>query len=211
MGYFISFLFLTIGVILVVQVSGYIALIVLTIAPAMIPLLFNKNLRQYFFSWLKLYISYSLYAPLALVILSIALGTIQRGLDLPTEVQEIATGFWSIFVHFAPAIILSLLCIYLLLQIPNWVSQVMGIQGLSSGGVGTGVGLMAGTAIGVATGGLGAVAGGMLAKAQGGSVLAGAAKGGLGAIAKKIPGAETITATFEKRSAKTKDATASVQ
>ena len=82
--FYLSFAFLMIGIILIVQVSGYIALIVLSIAPVMIPLLFNKNLRAYFFSWLKFYISYSLYAPLALIILGIALAVIQKNLELPS-------------------------------------------------------------------------------------------------------------------------------
>ena len=92
--FYLSFAFLMIGIILIVQVSGYIALIILSIAPVMIPLLFNRNLRAYFFSWLNLYISYSLYAPLALIILGVALAVIQKNLELPdTELQSIATGF----------------------------------------------------------------------------------------------------------------------
>lgn len=211
--FYLSFAFLNVGIILIVQVSGYIALIILSIAPVMIPLLFNKNLRPYFFSWLKLYISYSLYAPLALIILGIALAAIQRNLELPdTELRAIATGFMSILYHFSSGLILSVLCIYLLLQIPNWVSQVMGMQGLNSGGVGAGVATMAGAGIGVATGGAGSVAGGMLAKAQGGSALAGATRGGLSAIAKNLPGAKTIEGAIKSvKGGKTKDAIASVE
>uniref|UniRef100_UPI003A84198C type IV secretion system protein n=2 Tax=Helicobacteraceae TaxID=72293 RepID=UPI003A84198C len=151
--FYLSFAFLMIGIILIVQVSGYIALIILSIAPVMIPLLFNRNLRAYFFSWLNLYISYSLYAPLALIILGVALAVIQKNLELPdTELQSIATGFMSILYHFSSGLILSILCIYLLLQIPNWVSQVMRMQGLINGGVGAGVATMAGAGVGVVTG-----------------------------------------------------------
>lgn len=215
--FYLSFAFLMIGIILIVQVSGYIALIVLSIAPVMIPLLFNRNLRAYFFSWLKLYISYSLYAPLALIILGIALAVIQKNLELPdTELKAIATGFMSILYHFSSGLILSILCIYLLLQIPNWVSQVMGMQGLINGGVGAGVATMAGASVGAVTGGAGSIAGGMLAKAQGGSALAGAMKGGFGAMAKNLPGAKTIGSAMKSgkksvKGEKTKDAIASVE
>lgn len=215
--FYLSFAFLMIGIILIVQVSGYIALIVLSIAPVMIPLLFNRNLRAYFFSWLKLYISYSLYAPLALIILGIALSVIQKNLELPsTELEAIATGFWSILYHFLSGLILSVLCIYLLLQIPNWVSQVMGVQGLNSGGVGAGVATMAGAGVVGLTGGAGGIAGGMLAKAQGGSFSSGMMKGGLGAMAKNLPGAKTIEGAMKSgkksvKGEKTKDAIASVE
>ncbi|MBD5165628.1 type IV secretion system protein [Helicobacter sp.] len=215
--FYLSFAFLMIGIILIVQVSGYIALIVLSIAPVMIPLLFNRNLRAYFFSWLKLYISYSLYAPLALIILGVALAVIQKSLELPeTEIKSIATGFMSIAYHFSSGLILSVLCIYLLLQIPNWVSQVMGMQGFINGGVGAGVATMAGASVGAVTGGAGSIAGGMLAKAQGGSALAGAMKGGFGAMAKNLPGAKTIGSAMKSgkksvKGEKTKDAIASVE
>lgn len=207
--FYLSFAFLMIGIILIVQVSGYIALIVLSIAPVMIPLLFNKNLRAYFFSWLKFYISYSLYAPLALIILGIALAVIQKNLELPsTELKAIATGFMSILYHFSSGLILSILCIYLLLQIPNWVSQVIGMQGLNSGGVAT----MAGASVGAVTGCAGSTAGGMLAKAQGGSALAGAMKGGFGAMAKNLPGAKTIDGVVKSvRGGKNGDAIASTK
>ncbi len=214
--FYLSFAFLMIGIILIVQVSGYIALIILSIAPVMIPLLFNRNLRAYFFSWLNLYISYSLYAPLALIILGVALSVIQKSLELPTtEIEAIATGFWSIAYHFSSGLILSILCIYLLLQIPNWVSQVMRIQGLINGGVGAGVATMAGASVGVVTGGAGSIAGGMLAKAQGESILKGATSGGLKGLAQHIPGAKTYNAIMEKgktaTGGKAKDAVASVE
>ncbi|WP_297600056.1 type IV secretion system protein [Helicobacter sp. UBA3407] len=214
--FYLSFAFLMIGIILIVQVSGYIALIVLSIAPVMIPLLFNRNLRAYFFSWLNLYISYSLYAPLALIILGVALSVIQKSLELPTtEIEAIAAGFWSIAYHFSSGLILSILCIYLLLQIPNWVSQVMRMQGLINGGVGAGVATMAGAGVGVVTGGAGSIAGGMLAKAQGESILKGATSGGLKGLAQHIPGAKTYNAIMEKgktaTGGKAKDAVASVE
>lgn len=211
--FYLSFAFLMIGIILIVQVSGYIALIVLSIAPVMIPLLFNRNLRAYFFSWLKLYISYSLYAPLALIILGIALSVIQKNLELPsTELEAIATGFWSILYHFLSGLILSVLCIYLLLQIPNWVSQVMGMQGLNSGGVGAGVAATSFAGVTALTGGVGGIAGGMLAKAQGGSALAGAIRGFGKAAAKNLPGAKTIEGAVESvRGGKNGDAIASTK
>ncbi|WP_416824377.1 type IV secretion system protein [Helicobacter ganmani] len=214
--FYLSFAFLMIGIILIVQVSGYIALIILSIAPVMIPLLFNRNLRAYFFSWLNLYISYSLYAPLALIILGVALAVIQKNLELPdTELQSIATGFMSILYHFSSGLILSILCIYLLLQIPNWVSQVMRMQGLINGGVGAGVATMAGAGVGVVTGGAGSIAGGMLAKAQGERILKGATSGGLKGLAQHIPGAKTYNAIMEKgktaTGGKAKDAVASVE
>ncbi|WP_416825902.1 hypothetical protein [Helicobacter ganmani] len=165
---------------------------------------------------MNLYISYSLYAPLALIILGVALAVIQKSLELPeTEIKSIATGFMSIAYHFSSGLILSILCIYLLLQIPNWVSQVMRMQGLINGGVGAGVATMAGASVGAVTGGAGSIAGGMLAKAQGESILKGATSGGLKGLAQHIPGAKTYNAIMEKgktaTGGKAKDAVASVE
>ena len=229
--FYILFFFLMVALVLIVQVSGYIALIVLSVAPVMIPLLFNRVLRPYFFSWLKLYISYSLYAPLALIILGIAISTIHNTLNMPqAQLEQMATGFWSVLHHFFPSMGLCILCIYLLLQIPNWVSQVMGVQGLQSGGVGGGLAFATGAGIATATGGAGALAGGALRYAQTGSVkesLKGAMTGGLSNAAKTMPGAETAKvagsnggrlarAVYDRykrssaRGARTRDATASV-
>lgn len=204
---------LIIGILAIIMVSGFMALLILSIAPVMIPLLFNKNLRAYFFSWLKLYISYSLYVPLALIVLGLVVNSINSIIDIPqTEIKETITGFWDFFAFCFKHIVFNCICIYLLLQIPNWVSQVMGVQGLNSGGVGAGVATMAGAGVVGLTGGAGGIAGGMLAKAQGGSALAGMMKGGLGAMAKNLPGAKTIEGAVKSvRGGKNGDAIASTK
>lgn len=88
----------------------------------------------------------------------------------------------------------------------------MGMQGLNSGGVGSGVAATSFAGVSALTGGAGSIAGGMLAKAQGESVLAGA-MGGFGkAVAKNLPGAKTIEGAVKSaRGEKTKDAIASVE
>ena len=126
-------------------VSEFIGGILLAISPMVVPLIIIPQTRAYFFSWLKLYISVSLYAPLALLVLGIA----QKAVKLLANKggQEMwdspaATPF--------PALCMTIIAIYTMMKIPNWIQQIMGA---SDGSMGSG----AGTAMLAATGSVAAM------------------------------------------------------
>ena len=126
-------------------VSEFIGGILLAISPMVVPLIIIPHTRAYFFSWLKLYISVSLYAPLALLVLGIA----QKAVNLLANKggQEMwdspaATPF--------PSLCMTLIAIYTMMKIPNWIQQIMGA---SDGSMGAG----AGTAMLAATGSVAAM------------------------------------------------------
>ncbi|MBR6611761.1 MAG: type IV secretion system protein, partial [Campylobacter sp.] len=183
---------LLIGIVGIVLISSFTALIILAGAPLFIPLLMIDSAKQYFWSWLKLFISYSLYAPVAFVVLSLALSPLSEFQDLMNsingneKIELIVANPWS---YFFVKIVIALIGIYLLTKIPTWISQVMGVQGLDGGGAGV-AGMAMGTVAGI-TGG--AIAGGIGAKVAGGSFLSGA---GRGAVNSTI-GGKTITGVYD--------------
>lgn len=183
---------LLIGIVGIVLISSFTALIILAGAPLFIPLLMIDSAKQYFWSWLKLFISYSLYAPVAFVVLSLTLSPLSEFQDLMNsingneKIELIVANPWS---YFFVKIVIALIGIYLLTKIPTWISQVMGVQGLDGGGAGV-AGMAMGTVAGI-TGG--AIAGGIGAKVAGGSFLSGA---GRGAVNSTI-GGKTITGVYD--------------
>lgn len=130
----IIFWVVMIGVCAIIYASTFMALLILAMAPLLIPFLVVKNLTPYFFSWLKLFISYSLYAPLAFIILGIAMIPTSKLKDIQNNPKLIDELYNSQVQYFLVPTLTSILCIYLLTQIPNWVSQVVGVNGLSKGG-----------------------------------------------------------------------------
>ncbi|XTO85304.1 type IV secretion system protein (plasmid) [Campylobacter coli] len=155
-------------------------MIILSLAPATIPLLFSKKTAPYFYSWLKIFISYSLYVPASFIILSICMIPIQKVQELGNIQQVYDNQFANFFV---PTLI-SLICIYLVSKIPNWISQIMGVQGLESGGSGGALD-MAKTAGMTAT----SFGAGMLAKRMAGGTIGESLKHGM---ANAIPGAQSF-------------------
>lgn len=184
-------LFALIGVVAITIVSGIICALFICVAPLTIPLLMLDKTKPYFYSWLKAYISYTLYIPLALFVLLILnnqYALFFSATNLVAGNNESALLTWYKYdtqiQHCYQVAIISIFGIFLLKKIPTWVSQVMGTQGLESGGVGAGA-ATAGMAMGAATTmGAGAIAN----KMAGGSLTGGALK----ALGSKMPGAETF-------------------
>ncbi|WP_096014703.1 type IV secretion system protein [Campylobacter lanienae] len=172
---------LLIGIIGVVLISSFTALIILAGAPLFIPLLMIDSAKQYFWSWLKLFVTYSLYAPVAFIVLSLALSPLAEFQDLMNSIngnqkmELIVLNPWS---YFFVKIIIAIIGVYLLIKIPTWISQIMGVNGLDGGGAG-----LAGMAMGsIGTLAAGAITGGVGAGARGGQLLSGAGRGAVGSI-----------------------------
>ncbi|EAK0768206.1 type IV secretion system protein [Campylobacter lari] len=177
--YLTTFLVL-IGVACIVLSSTFFAMIILSFAPVVIPLLITKRTTPYFYSWLKLFISYSLFIPLSFFILSICMIPIQKVQDI----GNIAEVYNNQFVNFLVPTIISIICLFMLKKIPNWVSQILGVQGLDGAGTGGGVDILK------TSGNMGAsFAGGMLASKMTGSGYGEAFKHG---IANAIPGGKSL-------------------
>lgn len=168
------------GVTCVILSSTFFAMIILSFAPVLIPLLITRRTSPYFYSWLKLFISYSLFIPLSFFILSICMIPIQK----VQEFGNFEEVYNNQFINFLVPSVISFICIYMLIKIPNWVSQVMGVQGLDSAGSNGGSEI-------VKTGGniAGAFAGGAIASKIAGSSFGGAIKQG---IASAIPGSKSL-------------------
>lgn len=137
------------GVASIVIVSQFFAMLILATAPLVIPLLINKKTAPYFFSWLKVFISYSLYAPLGFLVLKLSTSTINELNKFKFDDTILTEVYKNQMANFFLPILISIICIYLVKSIPNWISQIMGVQGLSAGGTGAGAGLVAGTGAGV--------------------------------------------------------------
>lgn len=205
--YHLIFMIFVIGIIIMVTVSQFICAILITAAPIMIPLIVFKNLRVYFYSWLKLFISYSLYAPIALIIYSIATSPFNDIAKYSKNSQLIKSIYDNPGTFTFSLSMTTLICIYLLSKIPNWVSQIMGMQGLDSAGAGAGHAIQKFTAKAPIMAAGGAVSGGVGAAAGAvgkGAGLAGAAKGFAGGAAKGagrgfasgVPGGQTIRTAY---------------
>ncbi|XTO84271.1 type IV secretion system protein (plasmid) [Campylobacter coli] len=175
-----SNLFVLAGIACIVVSSTFFAMIILSLAPATIPLLFSKRTAPYFYSWLKIFISYSLYVPASFIILSFCMIPIQKVQELGNIQQVYDNQFANFFV---PTLI-SLICIYLLTKIPNWISQVMGVQGLDGGGSGGALDMA--KSVGMAGASFGA---GTLAKRMAGGSIGESLKHGM---ANAIPGAQSF-------------------
>ncbi|ECL7558326.1 hypothetical protein FTT16_08450 [Campylobacter jejuni] len=186
--FYALFIVMVIIVIVIVLNSSLISFVILSLACLTIPLLFSKITQPYFFSWLKLYISYSLYAPASFIILYFLNAPLDRITNL-VKAGAIEEIYDNTMINFLIPILLCILLIGFFKKIPNIISQILGISGLenSSGLFG---GLGKAVAMGIAT-----FAGGAI-----GAKIAGASMGGAlksGAI-NATPGARTIQSFKEK-------------
>ena len=113
-------------------VAQFIARVLLSISPMVVPLIIIPQTRAYFFSWLKLYISVSLYPALALLILGIAYKSVKL-IDGKSGRELWDNPFANVF----PSLCMTLIAIYTITKIPNWIQQIMGT---SDGGMGASAG-----------------------------------------------------------------------
>ena len=129
----VGFMFLIVLIVMTV-LSQFMANVILSLGALALPLVIWQPTKSVFFSWLRLYISLSLWAPFALLLSGIptnAIQNIQQGYILTAKSD---TLIYAALV----SIVLMLFSIFLLVKIPAWVSAIIG----SGDSDGTGSGLV---------------------------------------------------------------------
>lgn len=173
------FYFLGICFVAIIMFSSFMATLLLCFSPILVPFISLPFLKPYFFSWLKLWITYTLIAPIAMLVISIATQSISE--ISSKQDAEIGEIIWNgdQWVTFITPMITAIMCLYLLTKIPTWLGQILAVQGVESKGLGMG----AATASAVG----GATAAGAAAKTLG--------TGGFGStFMKALPGGTTTGA-----------------
>jgi len=168
----IGFAFLIILIVMTV-LSQFMANVILSLGALVFPLIIWRQTKSIFFSWLKLYISLSLWSPFALLLSGIptsVMQNIQQGNILGASGEALTyTAMISI--------VLMLFSIFLLTKIPSWVSAIIG--SVDSSGSGSGLaGLAAGSML-VATRTMKGGAAGVMSRLEGSS-LGNSVLGGIG-------------------------------
>lgn len=178
-------------IIFIIQIATMFSLTVFgCFAPIMVACLVMPQTKGFFFSWLRNYISISLYLPLSVFPLLI-IQSITKATELNGGKLFVNTGFY-VFIF----VIAILVAFYITLKIPEWINIIMGTQEGHSNMA------MAQSAIGGAYA-LGKTAGGKALGMGKGAVsgawnAAGATSRGIGALAKDPKG--VISAGTEKAS-----------
>ena len=186
-----SILFIGLGCIFIV--SSILVNIILSLAPLVIPLLIIPQTRGYFFSWFKLMLSYAMYAPFGLLVLSFSSANIDKTITQNNALgQEIYQAFYEkTFDYILIPSLLALISIYLLTKIPSWINQILGTQNQEGGGLGA-----VGAIIGAGMTGGGAFAGGALSGLTENKGIGGALKQG---ALNAIPGGKLIQNTMQEK------------
>lgn len=189
--YFFAFMYymLCFAIAAIVIASVFIAMLILSFAPLVVCFLNISFLKPYFFSWLKLFITYSLFAPIALFVTALASKPIADIQSMsPAELGNIYLEGRQCDTFLVPTLC-AFLCIFLLRKIPVWISQILGVNNLDGGGsnVGSAAVGMAGKLAGV--GAVGAVAGRVAGT--------GALKNALGSMGQSLPGGSTIASIMK--------------
>ncbi len=195
-----SILFIGLGCIFIV--SSILVNIILSLAPLVIPLLIIPQTRGYFFSWFKLVLSYAMYAPFGLLVLSFSSANIDKVIVGNNGLNEdtFQAFYEKTFDYILIPSLLALISIYLLTKIPNWINQILGTQNQESGGLGA-----VGSIVGAGMTAGGSFAGGALSGLISGKTMGGALKQG---ALNTIPGGKLIQNTMqEKKSAQMQEAT----
>lgn len=125
----LSVVFWLVSLVLIILVCGItilstlLARILISFFGFMLPFVLWSKTRGYFGGWLRTYISFSLYAPIAVLFASVAVQFAKYGTSIMLKVGENENidlmSFMIIIVGFV-------LCIYFLLKIPNLVNGVVG-------------------------------------------------------------------------------------
>ncbi|MBD5165110.1 type IV secretion system protein [Helicobacter sp.] len=143
-------------------VTKFMATIILSIAPIVIPCLMMNQLRGYFFSWLKLYLSYSMYAPIAMIIGNFPMVALEKVELIPNNVSQLEQVIASLtFIFFKPIglMIVAIIAIMILIKVPSWVNQILGTQNDDAVGLAPLKAVGSATTTGAMTGGAGLIAG----------------------------------------------------
>lgn len=185
------YMVLILAITCIIIVTKFMATIILAISPIVIPCLIMNQLRPYFFSWLKLYLSYSMYAPIAMIVGNFPLVALQKIELIPPTTNRIEAlikaGSAISVLYFKPIglMIIAIIGIMILVKVPSWVNQILGTQNDDSVGLAPLKAAGAMIATGVTTAGAGLVAGAGI-------------KGALGrGITSMLPFGQTATKVFD--------------
>ena len=132
----------------IVILSTLIARIIISFFFVMVFLAFSKVTRGYFFSWLKLYISFSLYAPFGVLIGIVAMEFGKFGASVSAQMAQTKVLDLS---SITGVIIGMILCIFLLLKIPNIINGIIGTHNDSTTGASGAIGFIGGVGAALAT------------------------------------------------------------
>ena len=162
--FYVVFFILLIGIVIVIFFSKFMAFLLLSTLPLVIPFLIMPRFLPYLWSWYKLYLSYAVIAPLAFIALNLAMNPI---LQLEKYQSYISELFTKQFEYLITGTLTCITALFLLKKIPSWVNAVLGTQ-MESGSGGVAGGVVAGAVAGKT------LLGGLAKKATGGSFTAGA-------------------------------------
>lgn len=125
----LSVVFWIVSLVLIILVCGItivstlLARILISFFGFMLPFVLWSKTRGYFAGWLRTYISFSLYAPLAVLFASVA---VQFGTYSTSIMLDVGKNENIDLMSFMIVIVGFVLCIYFLLKIPNLVNGVVG-------------------------------------------------------------------------------------
>ncbi|MBK3498161.1 type IV secretion system protein [Campylobacter fetus subsp. venerealis] len=162
--FYVIFFILLVGITIVIFFSKFMAFLILSTLPLVIPFLIFTRLRPYLWSWYKLYLSYAFIAPLAFIALNLAMNPIT---NLEKFESNIAELFLKQYEYLITGAITCITAIFILKKIPSWINAVLGTQ-MESGSGGVAGGAVAGAVAGKT------MLGGLARKATGGSFIGGA-------------------------------------
>ncbi|KAA3682862.1 type IV secretion system protein [Campylobacter fetus] len=162
--FYAVFFILLIGITIVIFFSKFMAFLILSTLPLVIPFLLMPKFLPYLWSWYKLYLSYAIIAPLAFIALNLAINPI---LELEKYQSYISELFVKQFEYLITGSITCITALFLLKKIPSWINAVLGTQ-MESGSGGVAGGVVAGAVAGKT------MLGGLARKASGGSFVGGA-------------------------------------
>lgn len=165
--FYVIFFILLVGITAVILISTFMAYLILSTMPIIIPFLIYRGFLPYLWSWYKLYLSYALIAPLSFIALNLAINPIMKLANYENNIGDL---FVKQFEYLLTGTITCITAYYIIKKIPNWINAVLGTQ-MESGAGGVGGALMTGAIAGKT------FLGGLTAKSMGKSFLGGAMSG----------------------------------
>ncbi|MWV60981.1 hypothetical protein DCO58_12035 [Helicobacter saguini] len=110
--------------------------ILLILCPFVLPCIVIQPLRQYFYSWLKLYLSTNIQLGLGIMIVGIALNGINNiqvkitkidsNQSVAERLEQAGTDMWFNTLEIVAPIVIALACIALLSKVPAWAQGIIG-------------------------------------------------------------------------------------
>lgn len=142
--FYIVFFIVLIGLTIVIFFSKFMAFLVLSTLPLVIPFLIFTRFMPYLWSWYKLYLSFAFIPPLAFIVLNLAMNPI---IELKNLENYIADLFTAQFEYLITGTITCITAIFIMKKVPNWINAVLGTQ-MEAGAGGVTGGAVAGAIAG---------------------------------------------------------------